>query len=65
MRFQANDDAVVYYKDIVKTGNELLKRGIAKCAELGKVDVDNFTVLNGLSWERSEVVQLPDKTLSK
>lgn len=57
----ANVDATVYYEDIVNTGNELLRNGIRNF--FVQDEIESYAVMNTLSWERSEVVEMPDKTL--
>lgn len=60
---KANNDAIAYYEDIANAGNELLQNGIRSF--IGNNEIKHHAVMNTLSWERSEVVEMPDKTLSR
>lgn len=60
---KAHVDAIAYYEDIVNTGNKLLKNGVQSFFDRGKIK--SSSVMNTLSWDRSEVVETPDKTLSR
>ncbi|KAK6187507.1 hypothetical protein SNE40_005515 [Patella caerulea] len=56
-------DAHEYYRDIQKTGNQLLDKSLAAIAQKG----DNSVVVNTLGWNRREVISLTkgDKSPSR
>ncbi|XP_077973179.1 alpha-mannosidase 2C1-like [Styela clava] len=58
-----NQDACKYYEDIMKSGEILINTANKSLIKHTKNKTE-FSFLNSLSWDRKEVVELPDKSLS-